>query len=276
MRTSSLAALSAVSAAVLLLSSCSGEAPPAAPDNAPAVETAAAFTALNTPPSGSFRYTPAARSGKAPLAFEVNMCKTVDPDLTDDLRFIVSWGDGTSDRGLCYLRHTYERPGAYGGRACVSDRVLGSAESCEEFVVDVVSADETPATKPLVAFFTRTAVLPFPGTQVLGSPGPIAYRLLSPPILLADLRSAAKIVVEAGPFVTNTCTGVVLGLYSNTTTYLAGSTDLGGQLGTISSELTPSQFVGPGDLNGAVIDFNCYTGIIGWTPPLTFTVTGYR
>lgn len=91
--------------AACVSAACTDLSLPEAPGAPTAATDTGAVSALNTPPAGSFRYTPAPLAGQAPLAFEVNMCQSDDPDAADDLRFVVSWGDGTSDRGLCYLRH---------------------------------------------------------------------------------------------------------------------------------------------------------------------------
>jgi hypothetical protein len=228
-----------VLAGTLLAAACEAP-PPSAPSPAtqPLAVDGGSVSALNTPPTGVFRYRPAARQGVAPFDFEVNMCKTVDPDLDDDLRFVVSWGDGTEDRGSCHLDHVYRRSGLYQGRACVSDRVRGSAESCEDFEVEVVRG-------ALVPFLTRKTINDTLDQLGAGGPGlrTTSIRLLGT-ISGDDLRSAQRIVVEWGTLVaTNNMPDVRLGLGVGLT-YTQGSPNLAGQSGIITVELEPAQFAG--------------------------------
>lgn len=256
--------------AAVLTTSCTDRQPLEAPSAPSFAADGGTVSALNTPPTGNFRYTPATRAGQAPLAFEVNMCKSVDPDATDDLRFVVSWGDGTSDRGLCYLRHTYEKPGRYDGRACVSDRVLGSPESCEDFVVDVVSKEA-----PLELVTVRTSPSPLaqgvPVTGVATPSGPFNEG----PIAGADLASARRIVVEFGPVISNPMSDFRVGLQEGTTLFLAGSPNLGGLTGSFTVELTPGQFAGVGSVSRFVLSLTG-TGMVQFQSGWTYKVSVYR
>jgi hypothetical protein len=84
--------------------------------------------ATNDPPTAIFLTNPGADSngviaGSTPFTVTFNMCKTTDPDLGDELKFLYDYlGTGQFERGRCRGDHTYDQPGHYTATVCVSDR----------------------------------------------------------------------------------------------------------------------------------------------------------